>query len=111
MTDLLDLLAAQQAKAEAIERVRENAKPEWKEAAAQAIRRLALRLDTFTTDEVWEALAEYPQATHEPRALGALMQDAAKLGLIKASANYRPSARPACHSRPVRVWVSLVRGR
>lgn len=106
VSDLLDLLAAQEAKAEAIQRAGAHARPEWKEAAARVIHDLALTLETFTTDQVWEALANYPQATHEPRALGALMQEAAKAGAISATNEYRNSARPACHSRPVRVWRS-----
>lgn len=58
----------------------------------------------FTTDDVWTQLGDRAQAVTEPRAMGVAMRAAAKAGLIVATPNYRPSHRPACHARPVRVW-------
>jgi hypothetical protein len=46
-------------------------------------------------------------APHEPRALGALMREAARNGLIEATDRVRPSERPQCHMNPKRVWRSL----
>jgi hypothetical protein len=37
------------------------------------------------------------------------MRQAARLGYVRATDRYTPSARPACHARPVRVWASLIR--
>jgi len=98
---------------EAIARVDRNADDEWKRRALSVIEWLAHQTDEFTTDEVWDGLAGlagFPGgATHEPRALGAMMKRAAKHGLIEATDRYRNSVRPECHARPVRIWASRVR--
>lgn len=46
--------------------------------------------------------------THEPRALGALMREAARAGDIEATDAWALSERVACHRRPLRVWRSLL---
>lgn len=107
---LLDLIAAQEAREHAIKRVGVNADADWMTLALATIRDLAMIHDTFTTDEVWDALHPHDDSTHEPRAMGAAMRRAAKTGWVKATANYRPSARPSCHARPVRVWESRIKG-
>lgn len=105
--DLLDLAASIAAKDEAVQRVASNADPDWMRQAVDGIWALALNADTLTTDDVWDAIPD-AATTHEPRALGAAMKRAASLGYITATDTYRPSARPACHARPVRVWRSLL---
>lgn len=92
-----------------IEQVEEHAHAEWLAAAMLAVRDLARHNDTFTTDQVWELLELDNVATHEPRAMGAVMRRASKDGLIEATGNYVKSARPECHARPVPVWSSRVR--
>lgn len=106
--DLLDLVAAMQARDEAIQRADDHADPEWRGETLHLIRCLAVTQDYMTTDDVWETLGD-AQSTHERRALGAVMQQAARNGWIKPTDRTRPSARPACHARPVRVWQSLIR--
>ena len=106
--DLLDLAAAISARDEAVTRVGDHADVEWVAHILDVIYCLAVARDTMTTDDIWETVGEVA-ATHEPRALGAVMRQAARLGYVKASDTYTPSARPACHARPVRVWASLIR--
>lgn len=106
---LLDLIAAQEAREQAIRQVGVNADSEWMDTALHTIWCLALVRDTFTTDDVWDALHPHEPNTHEPRAMGAAMRRAAKEGWVKATSGYQPSARPSCHARPVRVWGSLIR--
>ena len=77
----------------------------WYEAALCAIHNLAQSGRGFTTDDVWDALAALATFTTEPRALGAIMRDAARAGTIQPTVNFVKSRRPVCHSRPVRVWV------
>ena len=93
MTDLLDIL----------EQVERNAAPDWKAEAEQVIADLAARYEHFTTDYVWEHMTT---ATHEPRAMGALMKRMASRGVIAATADWSISKRPECHGRPLRVWRS-----
>lgn len=91
--------------------VGENADEAWLRMALSVVRALAEQSVgavsfTFTTDDVWAALDEIPEvATGEPRAMGAVMRQAAKLGWVRATSHYRKSTRVACHARPLRVWV------
>lgn len=57
----------------------------------------------FTTDVLWVNLPAPP----EPRVMGAVMVRARKNGLVKHTEQYRPSARPAAHRNPKRVWERL----
>lgn len=88
---------------EALERVEENADPEWLERARAVVLALAAKRRDFTTDEIWPHL---PPA-REPRALGAVMRQLADEGRIIKTETHRPSVRPECHSRPVAVWLGL----
>lgn len=92
---------------EAISQVESAMNRQWRNIALCAVRVLADRGDPFTTDDVWEKVSRLTITTHEPRAMGAVMQRAAKLGLIKATDRTVQSRRPRCHARPVRVWMPL----
>lgn len=91
---------------EAVERVGENADPQWMARALDAVRKVARRRPTFTTDDVWAVLYQYDAVPDEPRAMGAVMIRARALGIVSRTDNYRNSARRRCHGRPVRVWIS-----
>ena len=106
--DLLDLVAAMESRDDALRQVTDHADPEWFYHALHVIWCLAIARDDFTTDDVWAEIG-HAHSTHEPRALGAVMKRAASLGYVEATDRYRPSARAACHARPVRVWASLIR--
>jgi hypothetical protein len=100
---------ARAARDEAIRRAGENANPEWSAGAMAVVCQLANKGSAFTTDDVHELLDQLVAAgrvarTHEPRALGAVMREAHKLGLIVPLDQWRQSKRRACHSRPLRVW-------
>ena len=86
---------------EGIGRARDGADPEWYAAAMRAVRR---RVGEFTTDDVWQELDGFGYVTSEPRAMGAVMRQAALDGVVVATDRYRKSIRPECHARPVRVW-------
>ncbi len=89
----------------AIAQVGDAADPVFKAAAVRAIRDLCTRQQELTADDVWMALERSGAAqTHEPRALGAVMQYAAKLGLIVSTGRWQESVLPQRHARPVRVW-------
>lgn len=85
----------------ALARVRDAAPPEWVESAWCAIRLLCGCKSFFTTDEVWSICGTKPP---EPRALGAVMREAATKGMIRKTDRVQPSVRPECHRRPVAVW-------
>lgn len=101
--NLFDYLAASEAKEKAIDRAASGASPEWVTSVSGIIR--AFDGEFFTTDDVWRVCQEQGvEEPREPRALGAVMRDLAREGVIVATRDYRPSVRVACHSRPVRVW-------
>ena len=107
---LFDAVEAAASRDAAIAQVEHNADDAWKDEARAIVRRLALSRVEFTTDDVWSCLANSTAETHEPRALGAIMREAGREGLIKATNTTTPSTRAACNARPVRIWESLVVG-
>ena len=93
----------------AIEKVDISANADWKDRAHEILFDVASRVSEFTTDEVWAGLsADRALHTHEPRAMGAVMQWAAKSGVIRTTSRFRLSRRPQCHRRPLRIWASMV---
>ena len=89
---------------EALATVEAHADTSWRALAVATIRRLA-DAGPFTADDVWEALRASGAATHEPRALGALIINTARAGLIVGTGRYFPSRLPQRHARPVKEWV------
>lgn len=104
MDDLFDYAKAQRLKEQAIDRVEEAAPDEWLEAAQDAVLFVCQRLHQFTTDDIWQAMPEDIRQLREPRAMGAIMRQAARDGLCVATDRTRNSARAACHGRPLRIW-------
>jgi hypothetical protein len=105
-----DADAARVARDEAVHRVDEHAEEDWKAAALDAVRFIAEKRDVFTTDAVWWLLGQQDvEPPHEERALGAVMQAAARQGWIAPTDRTRKSIRPACHARDLRIWRSLLR--
>lgn len=103
--NLLDIIAATDARDAAIARVATATDANWKAQVWAVIERLPTG-DEFTTDTIWQACHdEGIGAPREPRALGALMVEAARSGLVAATDRYVSSQRVACHARPIRVWV------
>lgn len=87
-----------------IEQAEAHADIKWKRAAYQAVINLANVRTFFTTDQVWEVLEKKGLSTHEPRALGAIMQQAKRNGVIESTGQYVQSHRRECHSRPIPVY-------
>jgi len=86
----------------AIDRVEAGAPNDWIERAVYVIRQLTRERVFITTDEVWERMDAPP----EPRAMGAAMRRAQREGIIRPSDQVRNSNRPACHARPIRIWIA-----
>ena len=82
--------------------------------AIDAVERVANRKPEFIVDDVWTEVRILEQASetqHWPtdkRAMGIAIREAAKLGIVRATPNFRPSNQPQCHANPRRVWESLV---
>jgi len=76
----------------------------------KTIIKLAKERDTLTTDDVWAALPKNA-TTPEPRAMGGIMVECARAGVIKRTDRVVKSTREVCHRRPIAVWESLVKGK
>lgn len=96
-----------EARDSAIEHVRQGADPVWLRLAGEAVARVANRGEMFNTDDVWAELGE--DGIREKRAMGAVMKDAQKAGLITPTEQYRVSTRAVCHRNPKRLWVAAGR--
>lgn len=96
---------AHRRKTEALRQVERNATDAFKQAAMRAVNAVRAERARFTADDVWVKLdGMNVPAPIEPRALGAVLQAAAKLGLIAPTGEWQESVRPQNHARPVRVW-------
>ena len=85
-----------------------NANPNWWQHAVNIVQDVAATSFDFTTDDIWCELERRNVMTpHEPRAIGAVVVAVKRLGLIAPTNRYRPSNRPECHARPIRVWQAV----
>ena len=96
-------------KEDGMARAARNANPLWRAEADRAVLRAARTLPQLTTDDVI-SLMNPNVSTHENRALGPVMRDAAKANWIEKSTkpNVNCATRKNNHSRPLQVWRSLL---
>lgn len=76
----------------------------WMTSAVASIAKIAARLPSLTSDDVWAAIEQPPR---EARLIGNALRRAQSAGLIAPTDEHRPSQRSMNHNRPVRVWRSL----
>lgn len=103
---LFDREASDAARDEAIGRVDRAADDDWKEEALSTVRSLARTRPFLTADDVWRIVSE----VREPRALGAVMTRARRKGWIEPTEDFEPTERVVAHSKPMRIWRSLLYG-
>lgn len=101
---LFDLGASRAAKDEGMRRVAAHAPAAWLAAARAAVLSVARRGEEFTSDDVWQTGLPSPP---EPRALGAVMGELARVGLIAQTGRYVRTARRTRHNAPVAVWLGI----
>ncbi|MCZ7526605.1 MAG: hypothetical protein M5U14_09660 [Acidimicrobiia bacterium] len=88
-----------------IERSARRVPDEFLADAHAAVERVARRHERLTVDDVRDELERAGQHDgYDLRALGAVLQRAARRGLIESTDRYAPSRRR--HSSPLRVWRS-----
>lgn len=98
-TSLDDLLTA----------IEEAADDQWWEMALSTLRRVCESQNELTTDDLWEHIDASGESTHERRAMGPLMKAGEARGWCVPTDRVRNSSRPICHTRPLRIWQSLLR--
>jgi hypothetical protein len=103
-----DLFLAATAKTKAIDLVEANADARWLDEALTAVRLVAARYATFTTDDLWLELAKAGagKGPHERRAMGAVMRKAVHLKIARPLNAVKGSASTVNHGRPLRVWAA-----
>jgi hypothetical protein len=89
---------------EAIALVYSHASNTWKEEADQVVRHLCKTRQFFSADDVLEQIKS---TTPDNRALGQVMKDAARNGLIRSTGRYEQSRIAKRHRRPVAIWESI----
>lgn len=77
----------------------------WRRDAMMTVRNLRAG-ERFTTDLLWQSL-NGGTGSAEPRAIASIMRSAAEKNLIVPTEDWEPSAIPACHRRPKRVWLRV----
>ncbi len=95
----------QRAKQEGIEVAYQYASLDWKKIASDAVTKCAMQMPKFSTNDVWDEINKTGVTTRTNRALGAIMQSAARSGMIK-KVGYVGSR--LAHSSPVTLWHSNV---
>lgn len=91
---------------EAIRRAETHANEYWKAEAYATVRIFCLRGKPFTSEDVSKTLSAKGIKTHENRALGAVMREACKEGLIRG-VGFSNSTRPESHTYPKRIWMPV----
>jgi hypothetical protein len=96
-------------KRDGMDRARRHCDPIWRRYADEAVIKAARHLTSLTTDDVVRLIPDNIR-THENRALGPVMQAAAKDGVIEKDRkpNVNCATRKNNHSRPLQVWRSLI---
>lgn len=81
-------------------------RPVFKELAAKIIEGFVTKGESITAERIQiEFMAKYPQCPWpHPNAWGAVINAAAKRGLIRKTGRYIPAIKPASHGREIRVW-------
>lgn len=91
-----------------------NANPVWGEFAYRCVAEVAARRTSFTSDDVDDHIQSYPipnrPVTHDKRALGPVMNRAARAGVITPTDRILASTRKKLHGSPRRIWNSLIAG-
>lgn len=88
----------------ALEGVRRGADPSWLADFLKAIRKTAMLMREFISDDVWRVGGVFP--TRENRAAGPVFQHAARLGWVTRTNKMRSSVRSNLSGKPV--WRSHI---
>lgn len=95
---------ALEARDQAIAQAGQHADDQWRDTAHTVVRELANAGVPFTTDHVWAVLDDLDATTHEPRALGAVIQQASRAGVIRPTGRWVKSTRGVNHAREIKEW-------
>ena len=92
---------------EGMGRAEENAEAEWMKRAKQIIADQPIGSE-FLAEDLVDAIESTGLTTHTRKALGPVIRNAARDGLIVKTGEYRPALRGHC--RPMPVWKKTKKG-
>jgi hypothetical protein len=84
-----------------------GADEQWEFACMHAIGVACARWDTFTSEDVNDLIDLMNVTTPEPRAMGAMMLRARKIGMCEPTGEFVPSHRTKSNTYSKRVWRAL----
>lgn len=96
-------------KTEAMKRSEDHADQVWKDIAMRKLRFLCERRAFITVDDLIEAMGEMFAKTHNLKAAGPMMKNAAKNGWLKKADRVVTCSRPERNGGNVAVWESLLK--
>jgi hypothetical protein len=99
---------AELAKQRGMELVYRHADSVWKRRASEVILRVASRQHELTSDDIIIPLEREGVVTGDLRALGMIMQCAARMGILQSAERWIPCRRKQRHKAPVQVWQSKI---
>ena len=83
-----------------------HADPKWRKAALAVVKRLARKQETLTTADVLQELEKSEVKTHDLRAIGGVMMECKKTGLIESAGLVRRNDK---HTRAATtLWRSKI---
>tara|TARA_R110000796_G_scaffold167313_4_gene284235 strand:+ start:9105 stop:9431 length:327 start_codon:yes stop_codon:yes gene_type:complete len=104
MTDLFDWKppsSGEEARDEALTQVSENT-GEWKDRAMNLIS--SVPMDTFIGEDIREHIVGKIGNPHSNNAMGALVMNAVRRGIIEPTGEYRKMRRKSSHARESKVY-------
>jgi hypothetical protein len=102
---LFDYERGQQLAAEGMDAAIRNAGKTWQEIATETVLTVGRLNLTFTADDVWAWFeSHYLPQPPTRQALGSVLNQLSRSKQIVATGQWRNSARPETHTRPLRVW-------
>lgn len=105
------LKRSREARDEGMSRGADAANAAWKTFMLATVKQAALSKERFTADDVFDIVAATPNppVTHDKRAFGHVMRQAARSGFCKkADCAAVQSRRRTLHASPIQVWDSLI---
>ena len=92
-----------------VDQARRNADELWRRMATEVLEQVAASRDQFTADDLWDLLEPLGLDTHDHRAMGCVLRDASRRGVITKTNTTKPSSRSTRNGGDVRVWSSNTR--
>lgn len=109
MMDLFAHAAANDAKLAGMKQAKDNANETWFDLMLRLVDLTCREQLLFTSDDVEERYAAMPAPkpeTHDGRAFGAVMRQAARNGWCEKTNTVRDSTRASLHKSPRAIWRS-----